>query len=182
MQGGGAIAGSLVAKHKNGIVTNATLAAFISPAANRARQGWAAVEQLAFVGGSHDAASFFLPALPKGLARIVDVARGCRATEGAANVEMVTVLRGGGRSRLLRSRPCRGGFLLFRQDSRGLPECSIGKIQAGLSGSFKGQGALSLELAYEAQGAAPEQAGAGNIQLFCSSVNQQGFLICAANR
>ena len=56
---------SLVAKHKNGIVTNATLAAFISPAANRARQGWAAVEELAFVGGSHDAASFFFARHPK---------------------------------------------------------------------------------------------------------------------
>ena len=47
------------------------------------------------MGGSHDAAPFFLPAFLRGLARIVDVDRGCRATEGAANVEMVTVLRGG---------------------------------------------------------------------------------------
>jgi hypothetical protein len=102
---------ALVAKHENGIVTNATLAAFISPAANRARQGWAAVEQLAFVGGSHDAASFFLPAIPRGLARIVDVARGCRATEGAANVEMVTVLRGGVSFPSLEEPPLQGRLL-----------------------------------------------------------------------
>ena len=170
-----------MAEHQGAIVTDATVAACIVPAADRARQGWAAVEQLAFVGGSHDAASFFLPAIPRGLARIVDVAKGCRATEGAANVEMVTVLRGGGRSRLLRSRPCRGGFLLFRQDSRGLPECSIGKIQAGLSGSFKGQGALLLELAHIAQGTSPEEACAADIQLSCCLFKKQSFSGRASN-
>jgi hypothetical protein len=42
-----------MAKHKNAIVTDAAIAAFISPPADRARQGWAAVEKIALVGGSH---------------------------------------------------------------------------------------------------------------------------------
>ena len=46
--------------------------------------------------------------------------------------------------------PSQGGFLLFRQDSRGLLECSYGRVVAGLGDCFKGKGALSLELVHEA--------------------------------
>ena len=52
-----------------------------------------------------------MPAIPEGLARIVDVARGCRATEGAANVEMVTVLRGGVHFPSLEEPPLQGRLL-----------------------------------------------------------------------
>jgi len=76
------VSAALVAEHKNAIVTDAAVAAFVSPSADRTREAWAAAEKIALVGGSHSA----LPAKPSVLRWLQWC---CKAHDGPVKVVVV---------------------------------------------------------------------------------------------